>query len=110
MGHVIINGPPDGDWCPICLMRAKQKQWELSQDLIKAGAEAPGDKVTVITWPDGLTREINEAAYFAVAGDAPQLGPMRICWNDVAGLGPAATPRLVEADGIVPPGLIRGRG
>ena len=109
MGHVIMNGPPDGDWCPICLMRAKQKQWELNQDLIRQGAQGPGDKLTVIPWLDGLTKEMGQAAYLAVPGDAPQLGLVRICWNDVAGIGTAHVSSLVDGQGL-PAGLMKGRG
>lgn len=109
MGRVIMNGPPEGDWCPVCLMQAKQQHWELNQDKIKEGVEAPGDKLTVIPWLDGLTRELNEAAYLAVPGEAPQLGLMRLCWGHVAGMMAAHQSRLVDGQGA-PAGLIKGRG
>ena len=35
MGRVLMNEPPDcpeGQWCPACLMTAKQRQWEMHGD------------------------------------------------------------------------------
>lgn len=115
MGRVIMNGPPDivtGRWCPACLMRAKQQQWETYQDEIQAGYAAPGDQTIVIQWPDALTAELYRGAYRAVAGDFPQLGIVDdLCWNDVAGTNPQRAPsQLLTPAGPVPPGLIRGKG
>jgi len=112
MGRVIMNGPPDspyGEWCPYCLMEAKHKQWSLTQDEQKAGLEASGDKLTVIPWPDGLTKEMQEGRYRAVAGAAPQLGIVDLlCWDHVAGIAPMHESRIVGQDGQSR--LIPGRG
>lgn len=114
MGRVILNGPPDCaepcGWCLFCLMEAKQKQWELNQDRIKAGAEAPGDKLTVIGWLDGLTKELLPGWYRAVCGSAPQLGVVDgLCWGHVAGIQPMHRTSLVDQNGA-PAGLVKGRG
>lgn len=113
MGRVIMNGPPecgDGEWCPYCLMEAKQKQWALNQDRILAGIEAPGDELTVIPWLDGLTKELRSGWFRAVAGSAPQLGMCTgLCWDHVAGIAPMHQSRLVDGQGN-PAGLIKGRG
>lgn len=111
MGRVIMNGPlPNRDWCVACLMDAKQKQWEQYQDEIQAGWAAPGDKVTVIPWPEGLTNELAEGPYRAVCGDLSMLGIVDgICWRHVAGTNPSETPgSLLEARGQIPPGLLKG--
>ncbi|HLM89242.1 MAG TPA: hypothetical protein VK284_09470 [Streptosporangiaceae bacterium] len=114
MGRVILNGPPPADdeagHCVICLMRAKQRQWQLNEDKIKDGYAASGEKLTVIPWPDGLTNELRAGWYRGVPGDAPQLGIVDgLCWDDVAGMQPAHVSRLVNGAGA-PAGLIKGRG
>lgn len=115
MGRVIINGPPPGrQWCVICLTEAKQKQWEAYQSQIQHGYEMPADApVTVIPWPDGLTKELQEGAYRAVSGEAPMLGVIDgLCWNHVAGSSPspAPDPRQLDTQTKLPPGFIkRGR-
>ena len=110
MGRVLLNGPPDPAgrrWCPFCLMRAKQQQWTQYQDEIQAGYAAPGDKLTVIPWPAGLTAELSEGPYCAVPGDFPAMGMVDgLCWNDVAGLGaPAGPGGELDTSGLMPPGL-----
>jgi len=108
VGTVRLNGPALADGkCIMCLARAKQVQWEQYQDEIKAGYEAPGDKVTWIPWPAALDKEIADGPYRAVPGDAPQLGVVDgLCWNDVAGL---AQPQPPQRLAVPPPGLIPGR-
>ncbi len=113
MGRVIMIGPVDeASACPFCLMAAKQKQWEMYQDQIKAGYEASGEKVTVIPWPAALDSEILDGAYRAVPGDAPQLGLVAgLCWNHVAGIGPTRTPSgLVGGVTGLPAGFRKGKG
>lgn len=120
MGIVRLNGPPDAPggtrWCPICLMRAKQKQWEISADDRAAGDQAPGDKVTIIPWPAGLTAELQAGWYRGVAGSYPMLGVIDgLCWDDLAGIEPSEpvpeSPPLLQANGPLPPGLRpKGRG
>jgi hypothetical protein len=112
MGRVIMNGPPDcgaGEWCPYCLMEAKEKQWQTSQDDIDAGFQASGEKLTVIPWPDGLTKELKPGRFRAVSGSAPHLGMCDgLCWDHVAGIAPMHAPPLVDGQGR-PAGLIKGR-
>lgn len=110
MGQVHMNGPePDDTACPVCLMQAKQRQWERFADDIQAGLKAPDDDVAWIPWPGDLL--IRTAEYVAVPGDVPQMGLLKICWDHVAGLGPAPSVRqLLEAPGPLPPGLAKGDG
>jgi hypothetical protein len=114
MAQVILNGPPDcpdGRWCPACLMQAKQKQWEINQDQIQAGYDAPAaDKPAVIGWPQALTRELYPGYYRAVCGELPMLGLVDgICWNHVAGINPTQAPAaLLDTKTKLPPGLMKG--
>lgn len=113
MAQVILIGPPDAarPWCPVCLMAAKQKQWETYQAEIQAGYAASGDsKPVVIPWPEALTRELFESQYRAVCGDLPMLGIVDgLCWNHVAGINPtqAETPPALDTTTKIPPGLLR---
>ena len=115
MAQVILNGPPDcpdGRWCPVCLMAAKQKQWETYADDIKAGYDAPAEHgKVVIGWPAALTRELFTGWYRAVCGDLPMLGIVDgLCWNHVAGINPtsADVPQL-DTQTKIPPGLLKGK-
>jgi hypothetical protein len=115
MGTVLMNGPPDcpdGRWCPACLMDAKQRQWELNQDEVRAGYQASGEKLTVITWPAGLTKTLHTGAYRAVCGDFPGLGIVDdLCWNHVAGTNPSPGSTLATGMAGLPAGLRkRGQG
>jgi len=117
MGRAYLNGPPDcpspRGWCVICLMRAKQKQWEMTEDERRQIYEAPGDVVKFFEWPQVLTREMRPGDYRGVCGDAPMLGIVDgLCWDDVAGMDPtdAAVPTLLRSNGPLPPGLQRKRG
>lgn len=115
MGRVLMNGPPDcpdGEWCPACLMDAKQRQWEQYQDEINAGFEASGEKLTVIPWPPGLTRLLLTGAWRAVCGDFPNVGLIDgLCWNHVAGTNPTrAAGGLLDGATGLPAGLRKGRG
>jgi hypothetical protein len=109
MGTVHFNGPNDPDGkCVICLMHAKQAQWEMHQDEVKAAIAASGEKQVWIPWPSGLV--ILDGPYRAVPGDAPQMGLVDgLCWDHVAGLKPAR-PTFLETPGVMPPGLLKGRG
>jgi hypothetical protein len=114
MAQVIMNGPPDGPgrgWCPVCLMTAKQRQWEMFQEAIQDGYKASGDKPPVIIpWPDALTRELFEGTYRAVSGEAPMLGIVDgLCWNHVAGINPTETEPVPQLDTStkLPPGLLK---
>lgn len=110
MGAVHLNGPdPGGRPCPMCLMAAKQHQWERFQEQIKAGFAQPADQETWIPWPaDGP--KILAGMYRAVPGEAPQLGIVDgLCWDHVAGFGASRPPALLDGKGI-PPGLLKGRG
>lgn len=117
MAQVIMNGPPDcpeGDWCPVCLMDAKQKQWEMYEPEIQAAYAAPGDdKPVVIPWPVALSREIHPGRYRAVHYDLAMLGIISgLCWGHVAGTNPtrAEVPHL-DTQTKLPPGLLKkGRG
>lgn len=109
MGRVTMNGPTPGDHCIICLMDAKQRQWEMYQAEIQAGYAASGEKLAVIPWPDALTREIGRGHYRAVSGDAPGMGIIDgLCWNHVAGINPTA-PDMSQLDTQtkIPPGLLK---
>ena len=112
MGTVHMNGPasPEGV-CPFCLMQAKQVQWEMYQEEIKAGYEASGEKTTWIPWPAALDGSLLEGRYLAVAGDAPHLGLVGgLCWDHVAGVRePKPADSLLRADGALPPGLLKGK-
>jgi hypothetical protein len=111
MGVVHLNGPADAEnICPFCLMKAKQLQWEMYQDEIQAAYKASGDKVTYIAWPAGLDKQLGEARYVAVSGDAPQLGLVRLCWDHVAGVKEQEAPSQLAQAAPVPAGLLRGRG
>jgi hypothetical protein len=102
-------GPAGADRkCVMCLMHAKQKQWEMYQAEIKAGNSASGEEVRWLAWLPGLDAEIFEAQYMAVPGDAPQLGIVPLCWDHVAGIG--ARPAVQHIAAPVPPGLLKGRG
>lgn len=111
MGQVLMNGPPDcpdGQWCPACLMTAKQRQWEMHGDEIKAGYDASGEKLTVIPWLPALTGELHAGRWRAVCGDFPGLGMIDgLCWNHVAGINPTVPEQapLIAA----PAGLIKKR-
>lgn len=113
MAQVILNGPPDcpdGRWCPVCLMQAKQRQWETYQHEIQMGYGAPAtDKPVVITWPPALTRELFAGWFRAVSGDLPMLGIIDgLCWSHVAGINPATAdvPQL-DTQTRLPPGLLK---
>lgn len=110
MGQVLMNGPPDcpdGQWCPACLMTAKQQQWETAQDEIQKGYEASGEKLTVIPWLPALTAELRTGRWRAVCGEFPSLGMVDgLCWNHVAGgRGPRA-PEQASPLVAAPAGLI----
>ncbi len=114
MGIVHLNGPPDcpsaRGWCIICQMRAKQKQWEMSEIARQAAYDSPGDQVKYIAWPAVLTQELQAGDYRGVAGEYPMLGIIDgICWDDMAGVEPttAPVPTLLQANGPLPPGLKR---
>ena len=110
MAQVIMNGPPEGRWCPLCLMDAKQKQWEMNEDAIKAGYDAPAtDKPVVIGWPAALTRELHEGAYRAVNWELSVLGLIDgLCWNHVAGTNPtSAEVPMLDTQTKLPPGLLK---
>jgi hypothetical protein len=107
MGTVHLVGPdPDGK-CVICLMHAKQAQWEMYQDEIKAAHAASGEVVRWLAWPAGLDQQIFEAQYRLVPGDAPQLGLVPLCWDHVAGIG--QPPRVQHLAAPIPPGLLKGK-
>jgi hypothetical protein len=112
MGAVHLNGPAEARTaCPFCLMAAKQLQWEMYADEIKAGYEASGEKVTWIPWPEVLDKQLQDGRYRAVPGDAPALGMTDgLCWDHVAGVheGPAAPgQQLVVPSGPLPPSALR---
>jgi hypothetical protein len=111
VGRVIMNGPPPGNWCLACLMTAKQRHWEANQDDFDKAAAAGGDKLTVIPWPEALTREIREGIYRAVCGEFPSVGVVEpLCWNHVAGIDPSpVASRLVEAPAGLAAPAPRGR-
>ena len=107
MTLVIMNGPPPGDWCPACLMDAKQRQWEAYQEDIQRGYAASADaKPAIIPWPDALTKELRHGGYRAVCGDFPGLGLIDgLCWDHVAGTNPSAPEvpaQLLTANGPLP--------
>lgn len=114
MGRVVMNGPPDcpdGDWCPACLMQAKQRQWEGYQDRIKAGFAADGQQTTYVAWPNVLNQEMRPGSYRAVCGDFPHLGIIDgLCWDHVAGINPSQSPSHLIQGLAVPPGLRKGQG
>lgn len=86
-----MNGPdPDRQDCLACLMDGKQRQWEMFEDKIKAGLDAPGDAApAVIPWPRILDDDIRPGQYRGVCYDFPQMGIVdRLCWNHVAGINP----------------------
>jgi hypothetical protein len=114
VAQVIMNGPPDSNaepWCPVCLMNAKQKQWEAYAYDIKAGYDAPaGGSPVVIPWPAALTRELFAGRYRAVCGDTPMLGIIDgLCWDHVAGINPTAVPPQLDTQTKLPPGLLKGK-
>jgi hypothetical protein len=115
MAQVIMNGPPDcpdGRWCPVCLMDAKQKQWEMyTPEIEKAYAASGDDKPTVIPWPAALNRELFPGLYRAVNWDLQQLGLIDgLCWGHVAGTNPTkAEVPVLDTQTKLPPGLLRGK-
>jgi len=107
MGTVHMVGPADvRDKCVVCLMTAKQQQWEMYQDEIKATNEAGGDVVRWLAWPPGLDAQILDAMCMAVYSEAPHLGLVPLCWDHVAGVG---QPKVQHVQVPVPPGLLRGK-
>lgn len=111
MGRVVMNGPPElpnSQWCVACLMDAKQRQWEQFADEIQAGYAASGEKLTVIAWPDALTKELQAGIWRAVCGDFPQAGIVdSLCWTHVAGINPTpvnGTSQLLEGTAGAMPG------
>ena len=114
MATVHLSEPPDcpdGQWCIVCLMDAKQKQWETHQDKIQEGYAAPGEAVIWIPWIPALTKELRAGRYRAVSGEVPMLGVVDgLCWDHVAGTNPTTAPSsLIPAGGRLPPaGLRRG--
>lgn len=116
MGIVHLNGPPDcpqGQWCVACLMDAKQKQWEIQQEMLQAGWAASGDSVIYLPWPDALTKELRPGAYRAVSGEFAHLGVVDgLCWDHVAGTNPTKAPSTLATSAALPDGLRRppGRG
>lgn len=113
MAQVIMLGPPAHTrWCPVCLMAAKQKQWEMFTDEIQAGYAAPADgRPVVLAWPEALTRELFEGEYQAVSADVSMLGLIDgLCWNHVAGINPtSAEVSALDTTTRIPPGLM-GKG
>jgi len=114
MGRVIMNGPadpPSGRWCLVCLMDAKQRQWEMYEDQIKAGQEKPGDApVTIVPWPAVLERELRLGPYRAVSFEFTMLGVIDgLCWDHVAGTHPtvADVPPALDTTTKLPPGLLK---
>jgi len=109
MARVIMNGPPPGDWCPICLMDAKQRQWEAFQDDIQKGYDADADAdPVIIPWPAALTKEMLRGDFRAATGEAPSLGIIDgLCWNHVAGINPSPAPAGLDTTTKLPPGLIK---
>lgn len=111
MGQVLMNDPPvcpDGQWCPACLMIAKQQQWETHQDEIQAGYEASGEKLTVIPWLPALNTELRTGRYRAVCGEFPQLGIIDgLCWQHVAGGRPHQPQQQASPLVAAPAGLIK---
>jgi hypothetical protein len=115
MSQVIMVGPadcPDGEWCPVCLMDAKQKQWEMYTPEIEAGYAASADgRPVVIPWPAALSKELHSGRYRAVNWDLQQLGLISgLCWNHVAGTNPTkAEVPVLDTQTKLPPGLLKGQ-
>jgi hypothetical protein len=107
VAHLIGPGDTEGK-CVICLMLAKQAQWEMYQDELKAAHAASGEVVRWLAWPSGLDAQILDGPYTGVPGEAPQLGVVRgLCWDHVAGIG---RPKVQHIAAPMPPGLMKGRG
>ncbi len=111
MGTVHLVEPPeyDGNPCFMCLMAAKQHQWDLYNEPIEAGLAKPDSEVTWIPWP-AKPPVIREGSWRGVPGDAPELGVCEgLCWDHLAGYKPVRVSTLADGKGV-PPGLLRGRG
>lgn len=114
MARAHLLGPPpdvaDGA-CAACLMRAKQAQWEAYkvelEEVWAADADTP---VKYLAWLPALDKQIYRGDYVAIWPGAPQLGLMRLCWDDVAGID-ASRPLGAEldTDTKLPPGLLKGK-
>jgi hypothetical protein len=109
MGKVIMNGPEPSGKCIVCLMDAKQRQWEMFAEEIQAGYAAGGDaKPVIIPWSEVLDREVQPGDYRGVCYEFSQLGVIEpLCWHHMAGINPTqvedtapAVPSLYTGDGV----------
>lgn len=112
MGRAHMNGPPPGvldGACDICLLRAKQRQFEAYAEELKAVWAEGGDVVKWLAWIPGLEADIFKGIVHSVSATAPALGKLWLCWDDVAGIEPTP-PIAAELDTTtkLPPGLIKG--
>lgn len=112
MGTAHLNGPPAppgaDHWCVICLGVAKEKQWRACQAEVAAARDKPAGRVTFIAWRDTYGAAMRPADYTGICAEAPQLGPVPLCWDHIAGVDENPSP--LANGGAVPPGLLRRKG
>lgn len=120
MSTTHLTGPdPDhaAACCVMCLMRAKQAQYEdMKPELDKAWRDGePDSNVRWFGWDPRYDKMLRPGPYRGVCGDAPSLGIIGpstpggedgLCWDHVAGLPDPAAPQLDTAT-TLPPGLLR---
>lgn len=112
MSRVWITGlpdPPDGkQWCVMCVMLAKGI---INERNARAYAEVNADGKDSDQWIS--VREpfaLQPAQVRAIAAEMPQAGVLDLCWTHAAGITLKAQSQIAQANGPLPPGLIRGRG
>lgn len=121
MSRTSLNGP-DPELarcsCVMCLMRAKQAQFEDSKnELEKIWKDSKSDAETVyLGFDPKYDKMLRPGPYRGVPGDAPSLGIIGpstpggedgLCWDHLAGLPDPGAPRLSSSALFKPGGGLR---
>jgi hypothetical protein len=110
MGFAHLVGPADTQGkCVMCLMVAKQAQFDAYKPEIEATWKADASQVRWFAWLPALEKDIRDADCTGISGEAPQMGLVPLCWDHLAGWGRPAVQHLTVPDGMVPPGLLKGK-
>jgi hypothetical protein len=111
VGAAHLVGPADtAGKCVMCLMTAKQAQFDAYKPEIEAAWKADASEIRWFAWLPALDKDIRDAVCTGICGEAPQMGLVLLCWDHLAGWGKPAVQHLTVPDGLVPPGLLKGKG
>jgi hypothetical protein len=94
---------PDGEWCFMCLMVAKQRIIDAHPELPELPKDGKPHEQVWIPWDPRL---VLRPARFVALSDLHNLGLVPVCWTHTAGFQYARPSRVQPAQ--VPPGLFRG--